>query len=380
MKYIVFFDDIVNQAQLRHYNPACADKAKYICEAINAAGTSVEVISPACTTASAGFFPKTQYRLNEQTTVTLPATRGFHTVFGKIVRRIWQLAVNYWFVFSSVKKGETVMAYHSVSLSLPLRLLKKLKHIKLILHVEEIYADVKNNRRYRQKEFKVFDQADGFIVPSVLLAQKINPQNKPVAVAHGCYRAIYDTAAKHTDGRIHCIYAGTFEETKGGAFNAIRSGAYLDEQYCIHILGSGSAQSIQKVHTCIEECSQNTACEIRYDGLKLGEEFREYVSRCHIGLSTQNPGDTYNDSSFPSKVLMYLSHGLAVVSVRIPVLSTSAVDQMVTYYEGQDPQQIADAIRRAAASLPVDYRPNMETLHEEFVKEIKRLLEEQEYA
>ncbi len=58
-----------------------------------------------------------------------------------------------------------------------------------------------------------------------------------------------------------------------------------------------------------------TKCKITYDGAFYVKKYYEFLQKCHIGLSTQNPYEPFNNSSFPSKVLVYMANGLRVVSV-----------------------------------------------------------------
>lgn len=111
---------------------------------------------------------------------------------------------------------------------------------------------------------------------------------------------------------------------------------------------------------------------ITYDGLKKGIEFIEFLQSCHIGLSTQKPDGEYNDTSFPSKVLTYMSNGLAVVTIRIPVLEKSAIADALTFYETPNGKVLADAIkhcnyqqssRELLDILDKTFKQNLKTLH-----------------
>ena len=65
-------------------------------------------------------------------------------------------------------------------------------------------------------------------------------------------------------------------------------------------------------------------------------------------MSTQNPAAAFNATSFPSKVLVYLSNGLKVVSIHIPAIAQSAVADNLYFYDVQTPEKIAEAIIRAS--------------------------------
>ena len=112
-----------------------------------------------------------------------------------------------------------------------------------------------------------------------------------------------------------------------------------------------------------------------YDGLKSGEDYIRFLQSCDIGLSTQNPDAAFNATSFPSKVLSYLSNGLHVVSIRIPAIVTSAVGDLLSYYDEQTPEKIAAAIRSIRLSDPYDSRQRIRQLDIDFQNKLSVLLD-----
>jgi len=109
-------------------------------------------------------------------------------------------------------------------------------------------------------------------------------------------------------------------------------------------------------------------------GFKSGKDFNAYIQACHIGLSTQQADAKFNGTSFPSKVLMYMSNGLRVVSVRIPAVETSAVGDSIFYYDKQDGEEIANVIRSVNLDDGYNSRKQLADLHNRFVKQLAKLL------
>ena len=81
-----------------------------------------------------------------------------------------------------------------------------------------------------------------------------------------------------------------------------------------------------------------------YDGCFSGREYIEFIQHCDIGLCTQDPNAAFNATSFPSKILSYMSNGISVVSAKVPVVVDSPVGDLITYYDVQTPEEIAKAI------------------------------------
>ena len=106
-----------------------------------------------------------------------------------------------------------------------------------------------------------------------------------------------------------------------------------------------------------------------------GEEYIKFIQSCDIGLSTQNPNAAFNETSFPSKVLSYMANGLRVVSIKIEVLKSSAVNELLYYYDINNPEAIANAIKGVDMSSLYDSRERIKELDKKFREEIKNLLE-----
>ena len=104
-------------------------------------------------------------------------------------------------------------------------------------------------------------------------------------------------------------------------------------------------------------------------------EYIKFLQKCDIGLSTQTPNAEYNDTSFPSKVLSYMANGLRVVSIRIKALEKSKISDLLYYYENDSPKEIAKAIKSIDLSQPYNSRNKIQDLDENFIKDIKELLE-----
>lgn len=373
MKIIAYFDSEQNAIENRIFYLSATNKLTYICTAINKT-EPVDIISPSWTLNRSGYYCGKKYKLLERTTVTLLPTFGVRTAIGRRLRRIFSLIMLTLYLFRNVKSGEKLLVYHSISLYKPLKILQRYKKIMITLEVEEIYQNVQLlSKSLSNNEYKFFELADGYIFPTTLLNEKINLLGKPYAIIHGSYQVEPDRSCKINDGKIHCVYAGTFDPRKGAAA-AAAAAACLDKNYHIHILGFGSEEDTKKMQNLIAEISKQTECTLTYDGLLSGEDYIRFIQSCDIGLSTQNPNADFNETSFPSKVLSYLANGLSIVSIRIKALETSVVDDLLYYYNEDTPQAIAGAIRSVDLNKVYDSRKRIAKLDAQFVKDIEKVL------
>lgn len=274
-----------------------------------------------------------------------------------------------------------IVIYHSLGLLKVLDWFDRMKK-SYILEMEEIYADVIGKKEIRKKELKAANKASSYIFPTQLLNMEVNVSSKPFIIIHGTYLAEPDRECRifslnsksEYDNIIHCVYAGTFDPRKGGAI-AAAAAEFLPPNYHIHIIGFGSKNEVEKMKDYINEIAKKSKAKVTYDGLITGEKYIKFIQSCDIGLSTQNPNAAFNATSFPSKILSYMSNGLRVVSIRIPAIETSAVGGYLYYYDKQTPVQIAKAILSVDMNDKYDSREFIKKLSDNFEKELAELLE-----
>ena len=345
MKYIAFVDTEEYYFERRSVVLAASNVARYMAEVFSSF-CHVDIISPARTLATTGFFHGRGTKIADDITLTLPPTFG---VKSRLLSKLMALFTQLWLLFKllvETKQGETICVYHSLSLIPTIKIAKKIKNLRVILEVREIYTDVHDRvQSTKEKELDFFKIADGFIVASKLLNDLVNPNKLPSVLAPGIYKVESNRQEKFNDGKIHVVYAGTFRAIKGGAIAAVRTAEFLPENYVVHILGRGEPDVVKNLKEEIDNVSRRSKATLIYEGVLFGDDFKAFLQKCHIGLSTQNPEETFNNTSFPSKVLTYLVNGLAVVSAKVAPVVQSPVGEYVQYYEHQNPQEIAETIK-----------------------------------
>lgn len=352
---------------------AAVNKMNYICEALENNGYNTEIVS-ASGAVEKKFCKSKKVKLTDKTTLklfsSLPRLNRIVSVIDRVILKIKLFL----YMIKNTNKHSTVMAYHSLGYMSLVKRLKKLKGFKLIIEAEEIYGDVIGNEKTSQKEYEFFKIADGFIFPTELLSEKVNTEKKPEVIIYGTYHIEKELPKLFSDGKIHCVYAGTFDPRKGGAIASAESAMFLDENYHVHILGFGNEKEKAEMLNTIDSISKKSKAKITYDGLLSGEEYIKFIQSCDIGLSTQNPNGKYNDTSFPSKILSYMANGLRVVSIRIPAIEKSAVGKFMYYYDEQTPENIAKAIKSIDFSEEYDSRKAIGMLDKAFICDLKKML------
>ena len=366
-----------NEKPLRIGFPSAITKMDYISDSLyKATSQDVNIISSSWYAEEGSPSLKTtQKKIRDGIYLTYPPSWTTKNRYTLRIKAIFTYIWLFLYLILNCRKDEDVIVYHSLPMTGAVLRAKKIKKFSLVLELNEIYTNaVIHSKSIRKKEFKIIRAADKYIFSTELLNEKVNFDNKPYIINYGTYKCEENIAPKFDDGKIHIVYAGTFEARKSGAVTAATVGKFLDEKYHIHIIGFGSDDEKRNLIEHIKKVSQESRCTITYDGLISGNDYIRFLQSCHIGMSTQNPDDTFNDTSFPSKILSYLSNGLRVISTRIPAIEKSDFADILYFYDTNDPQKIADTIRKINFDDEYDSRKEINFLDKKFLKNMKIML------
>lgn len=372
--YVGYFDTSLS-GRNHLVSPAGSKKMEYISDVLADNAKSVKLLSVALPIDNAAtYFPSEDIYLKNNVNVHFLSGFSFPSAL-KLLSIIWSQLCLIFYFFKEVKRNQLVVIYHSMAYVWIVLLLKKIIKYKLILEVEEIYQDVKTVSPINAKlEKELFSIADAFIFPCEILNSRINKKSLPSLIVYGNYSENPKVINKIDDGKIHIIYSGTFERRKGGVDSAILAGEYLDHRYHIHITGKGDKQRTDEIKTLISETVKKSACSISYDGFIKEQDFIKYLQQFHIGLCTQNPDDQLSSSCFPSKILMYMSNGLSVLSSKVQTVLSSRVAPFITFYSTSSPNDIAEMVKKM--SIDRDTRDVVKKLDAECRSQAKSFFKE----
>ncbi len=371
--YIGYYNCDLIREEDRIVAPASENKMGYMISAISEAyERPFEIVSPAGTRRYR-YIKGNRYQLNKRAALKTFSSFNSKMRFLRIAGHLFTKLSFFLYLLFRVRSTDHLLVYHSLAYMRTIKLIRKIKKCKLTIEVEELYSDVTCDAQLRKKELGYLQIADHYIFITELLRTQVNTE-KDYLISHGTYRTNPKRSDKFDDGNIHVVYAGSFNPVKGGAIAAVEAAEFLSPQYTLHILGKGNPKDTEAVINRIEDVSRKAKCKIIFDGYKSGKEFEAFIQSCHIGLSTQQPDGKYNASSFPSKILMYMSNGIPVVSIRIPAVETSNVGDYIFFYDSPSPQEIAKAIMKVALDGENSVREKLTELDERFMREIAGLL------
>jgi glycosyltransferase involved in cell wall biosynthesis len=371
MKYIGYYDKQDSTLQ-RDYVTAGSNKLEYIAKAISEF-CDVEIISVSAINEKKFHFYRGEIKtISSKVKLKLFFSWGGNFSLVRKLRLLWHPLILFLYLLFNAHKNETIVVYHSLGYYNSILWAKKIKKFKLILEVEEIYTDVLRMKPYfKNLEYEMFSIADAFIFSTELLNDKLNRENKPYTVIYGTYQVEPQVVGKFDNEKIHVVYAGTFDPRKGGSA-AAAAAEFLPANYHVHICGFGSEKDTNYIKSVINKTSKRSRATISFEGLLKGRDYVEFLQRCHIGLSTQDPNAAFNATSFPSKILSYMANGLSVVSIRIKAIEESSVGKYLSYYDKQTPESIASAIMNT--NIKVDNRHIISDLNKHFIVAVNKLI------
>lgn len=366
--YLIHFDNKTN----RNITPSAITKGKYVASALASCSSEVEIVSLAYPTKDSQ--DEVYYQVSENVICHLFKGKYSnnriirylnHKLYDKKIRK---------YLKQNVKKDNIIVVYHSLANMKLVKYIKKNITDKIVYEVEEIYGDVINDEKAKIKELKTFKNASSYIFSNDYLNSIINTKQLPYVTCYGTYEIPTLYKESFNDNLIHCLYAGTLAQNKG-ALNAINVAKYLPNNYLIHILGFGSEKDIADIKNAVNEVNNSYGTtKVIYEGLKLNEEYLKFIQKCQIGLCTQNIDAAFNTTSFPSKILSYMSNGLEVVGVNIAAIKNSKVGQYIQFYNVPNEKEIANAILNINLNNKTNNVDVVKELDKEFKEDLKDML------
>lgn len=377
IKYIGFYD-LTESKVKRVANLAAINKMDYIADAIQQAGYDVHIISPSWSAdddTTAGFHRKETIQICPGKKVTFCPTFNTNNKITRNIKIIYTLFWLFFWLLKNTKANEKILLYHVQWLSLPIRWVKKMKHFQLILEVEEFYNQIWKNKGILHKwEQKLIDNADKYIVVSDVLANILG--SKVQAIVYGNYKVPETKYSKSyfDNDKINVVYAGSIDETKGGAITAVECSLLLSEEYLVHVSGHGSESSVKNLIYAIEDVNRKakrTVCI--YHGCLSDNELISFLKHSQIAINPQ-----YSDNKFrflfPSKIIKYLACNLRVVSTRVESIEKSKIGHLISFSKDDQPESIVNSILSLNLETHFNSAPEIQKLNKEFVQNLEILL------
>lgn len=359
MKKIYYVSFYLNQDEVhdRALVVAAQSKISYIADSIKRAGFALEIVSTAFTQPTARFSRRKVINIDSgESHVYLPAMGSVNGIQRKARMPFMQISLFLHLLFH-VGKEDVILAYHSLAYIKVLRILAKLRKIKFVLELNDLYAlhftDKEKIEKIKHGEYKYFELPDAFLLASPYMVEIIPPQ-KPTVISYGSYKA-RSADQRVYDGKTHVIYTGVIENLRGAGKLVANTARYLTRDFVIHIAGYGADECMDEFGKLCDEINSTLGYEaLIFHGLLIGRAFDDLLDRCHIAIN----GHTYSNEdlwkskfSFPSKIPLNMCHGLYLVSHDMPLISNSEFSRFTVFFSEFLPDHVAKAIIECAGAI-----------------------------
>lgn len=330
------------------YSPAGLKKAKYVFDVLSRIDKTRVVSFASGGRKWNGFYHPTCAFDEDNREIIYCSTFGSSSKYLRMLER-WFNIIQMTLYLIRIPKHDIAVFYHERYFRYAMRFCRLFRRSpKYVLQVEEVYTLAGNHPQDMiDNELASINNADAYILVNDLLSSVLHLEmSKPSCVSYGPYRVqASGIVPMPTDNKVHVVYAGIIDQIKRGAEMSVKACRFLPSNYCVHIAGFGKHEDIAYLLSLIEDVRKESECEIIYEGCLNGSDYDKLMNRCYIGLSTQVSGELkYSETSFPSKVINYLSYGLTVVSTRIQVLEKCKVADLLSFYDSDRPKYVAEAI------------------------------------
>ena len=115
-------------------------------------------------------------------------------------------------------------------------------------------------------------------------------------------------------------------------------------------------------------------CQISFHDPLDGDDYLKFIQSCEIGLYTQGEDGIDIDTSFPSKLMSYLSNGLRIVATKTKPLELSEISDVIYFSDSNSGEDIAKAILGINFKDGYDGRGKAAEIHERLKKDLRVLL------
>ena len=358
--YVCFYNDLNGIQKERILSSAGQDKTEYLIELMVASSLKVDVVSFAYSNSPTEV--KDEDVLNDGFKVHYFASKFSKNRIINHLRLIKFKIRALFYLLRNIKENDVVLVYHSLFYMKLINTLKRIKrNTRFLIQAEEIYSIVwYKNKKSIKKEIAYLKRFKNIIVSNDSLAEKLSFPSDAALVLPGNY----NYRGKINDfkkDKIDVVYSGNTDPSIYDLYSTIEAFDLLPQNYRLHILCSGSDEEMR----ALESLSSDRV--LIYKELH-GSLYSSFLSKCDIGICPRRPND-FNQSSFPSKILTYLRHGLRVVSSNF-FTSENELKKYITIYQHNSPTEIANAILSAQTTGMDNAKDYIIAKNKEFSKKL----------
>lgn len=249
---------------------------------------------------------------------------------------------------TDVKK---IILYHSLSFFFLIPLLRIIgKHV--IIQLNEIYSNEVPYNTIKRKimEKIIISFSNEYILSTKELIKDIPNKNidpNKIPIIPGPLNLEHFQVHKKKK-TLSLVYVGVIDKAKvEGAFMSVNLAKFLnDKNFIIYIYGYGTNKNITDLNKNIEISNKKYLTKVFFKGCLPQSKLIKSIQKYDIGLALQ-PARSFSETSFPSKILTYISAGLfPVCSYSKPIESWVSENNIGYVHKNDNLSDLAEKIKK----------------------------------
>lgn len=166
---------------------------------------------------------------------------------------------------------------------------------------------------------------------------------------------------------LRLVFSGSLRPDKG-VLRAIRLIGRCPKDFELIIAGRGGDKDLVELENVIGSLDWDVQNRIHFVGELPINELNYVLYHCDVGLCTQDADAAYSASSFPSKIITYLTSGLTVLAPSIEAINGSCFAPIVKVYENDEELfEMVVSKERFDRSTIMDYVKSIKSMTKEEV-------------
>jgi hypothetical protein len=251
----------------------------------------------------------------------------------------------FFLILKNAISSNKIIFYHSTFYFFEAKFFSLFFGNKAILEVEEFYSNISNNSFQKYLEKNIVRGFNKFILSTELFKKSAFFKNKNNYLFY--YGALNSPSNinKIFHPKTKIIYIGNVDKIKGGCWNSVKLASHLNDSFEITLLPVGTDEEISILNHEVEYSNNINECKIFVKKALFGKELNDFLVQYDFGISLQNSDGDFNQTSFPSKILVYLSSKLKVVSFPSAALRASEISDLILFSDSFRLEEISDIIK-----------------------------------
>lgn len=245
------------------------------------------------------------------------------------------------------KKQSVLVAYNRLWHYIPILCIARLLRVPCYLDLEDGFVGHPGISQRFLTHFFDWVCGQGSLLACEALGNQVKSQRQ--LVCYGVANVSKACEKNWSDGEIRVLFGGTLcEETGASLFiQAIRIliRKYSESISNIHFVVTGFGDMADEIkHLAMDEADGI----VEFRGSVSTREYKQLLDKSHIGLCLKLASGSFHGSTFPSKVIELVSHGLLLVSTQVSDVPKIFSSQEALLLPDETPESLADALFWAA--------------------------------